>query len=122
MTAPVTLYGLLHETPAVNVKTWVYGVTRAILDSDPSPSKMLIVGQKFSLNARVRTTTNLNVRTDPGTSNPEITGSGYPGFAPSGTTGIVIDGPISSDGFVWWKVQFDAGYVGWCADNWLEKL
>lgn len=93
-----------------------------LLDKEPSPSQKLIVGQKFSLNARVRTTTNLNVRTGPGTSYPEITGNGYPGFAPSGTTGTVKDGPISSDGFIWWKVQFDPGYIGWCAENWLEKI
>ncbi|MCH8987455.1 MAG: hypothetical protein IIA92_01440, partial [Chloroflexi bacterium] len=105
---------------------WIqFGVWRdsiTLLYKEPSPSQLLIVGQKFSLNARVRTTANLNVRTGPGTSYPEISGNGYPGYAPSGTAGTVISGPTSSDGFVWWRVQFDAGYTGWCADNWLEKL
>jgi uncharacterized repeat protein (TIGR02543 family) len=109
---------------------WVqFGVWKAtpftapnLLDRDPSPSQLLIVGQKFSINARVRTTANLNIRILPGTGNPEISGSGYPGFAPSGATGTVKDGPISSDGYVWWRIQFDAGYTGWGADNWLEGL
>ena len=75
-----------------------------------------------SINARVRTTANLNIRTAAGTGNPEISGGGYPGFAPSGSIGTVKEGPISSDGFVWWRIQFDAGYTGWGADNWLEGL
>ncbi|MCH8282781.1 MAG: hypothetical protein IIC96_19130 [Chloroflexi bacterium] len=93
-----------------------------LLDIGPSPSRKLISGQNFLLNAAVRTTTNLNVRTGPGTKYPEISDSAYSSFAPTGASGTVKDGPISSGGYVWWKVQFDPGYIGWCAENWLEKI
>lgn len=106
-------YGVWIDTPFIPAN---------LLDKKPSPSQKLIVVQKFSQNSRVQTTANLNVRTNPGTEFAEITGNGYPGFAPAGATGTVVDGPIASDGFVWWKVEFDSGYTGWSAENWLESI
>ena len=112
---------------------WVqFGVWRAtpftagnLLDKQPSPSQKLIVGQvaaKFQVGDRVRTTANLNVRTGAGTSYLEISDPDYPGNAPSGSTGTVLSGPVSADGFTWWLVAFDAGYTGWCVENWLEEI
>ena len=99
-------------------------IAENLLGKDPSPSQKLIVGQtagKFQIGDRVGTTANLNVRTGPGTGFPEIDDLDYPGVAPSGAIGTVLDGPISANDFIWWRVQFDDGYTGWCAENWLEE-
>lgn len=99
-------------------------VSENLLDKKPSPSQKLIAGHelaKFSAGDRVRTTANVNVRTGPGTSCPEITDPDYPGYAPAGNTGVVLSGPVSANGYVWWEIQYDAGYTGWSAENWLEK-
>ena len=112
---------------------WVqFGIWKAtpftsenLLDREPSTSQKLIVGQaaaRFQVGGRVRTTANLNVRTGAGTSYPEIGDPDYPGNAPSGSTYTVLDGSASADGFTWWRVEFDAGYTGRCAENWLEEI
>lgn len=68
----------------------------------------------------VYTTTALSVRSGPGTGYSRIA------VADAETGGQVIDGPVSSDGYTWWKVEYeedsDNGPVtGWSAegDNWL---
>jgi len=40
---------------------------------------------------------------------------------PAGSTGVVLSEPVSVDGYVWGEIQYDAGYAGWSAKNWLEK-
>ena len=98
--------------------------TENLLDKEPSPSQKLIVGHdpaKFHIGDRVQTTTNLNVRTGPGTGRPEITDPDYSGYAPVDSTGVVLSGPVSADGYVWWEIQYDAGYTGWSAEDWLTK-
>ena len=75
---------------------------------------------KFNTGDTVHTTANLNVRTGAGVSYPEISDPDYPGYAPTGTTGVILDGPESADGYIWWKVEYDAGYTGWSAQDWLE--
>jgi len=76
---------------------------------------------KFNIGDTVRVTENLNVRTGAGTSYSEITDPDYPGYAPAGTSGKVLEGPKSADGYTWWKVEYNAGYTGWSAQDWLEK-
>jgi len=87
------------------------------------PSRINISqASKFSIDDSVRTTANLNVRTGPGTTGySEITDLDYPGYAPAGSTGVVVSEPVSAGGYVWWKIQYDAGYIGWSAENWLEN-
>ena len=60
----------------------------------------------FGVGDTVEVTTNLNVRTGPSTSNPEITDPDYPGYAPAGTQGKVLDEPASADGYLAWKVDY----------------
>ena len=92
-----------------------------LLHKEPSPAGVLTVA-KFRVGDRVRVTTNLNVRTGPSTSHPEITDPDYPGYAPAGSLGTVVDGPISADGYVWWKSQYDLGFTGWSVENGLERI
>lgn len=66
-------------------------------------------------------TTNVTVSTGLGISYPEITDPDYINNAPVGSTGIVISGPVSAIGYIWWKVQYNAGFTGWSVENWLEK-
>ena len=63
----------------------------------------------------VRVTTGLNVRTEPGTSGSKIT------TMAAGSTGTVLEGPVSAEGYTWWRISYDDGTTGWSADNWLEK-
>ena len=77
---------------------------------------------EFSEGDRVRTGTNVNVRTGPGTSYPEITDPDYPGYVPAYSNGVVLSGPVFANGYIWWEIQYDAGYAGWSVGEWLEKM
>lgn len=80
-------------------------------------------GANFGVGDAVEVTTNLNVRTGPGTSYPEITDPDYHDYAPAGTRGEVVDGPSSADGYTWWQVNFGPGlYSGWSVEGGLEKV
>jgi hypothetical protein len=36
--------------------------------------------------------------------------------------GTVVEGPVSADGFRWWRVDFDSGIDGWAVEHYLERL
>ncbi|MCB9007338.1 MAG: SH3 domain-containing protein [Ardenticatenaceae bacterium] len=40
---------------------------------------------------------------------------------PEGSRLIVLEGPVTADGFNWWKMRGDDG-EGWCADRWLHPV
>lgn len=76
----------------------------------------------IAVTSSVYTTTALNVR--------EGAGTGYATIATADqyTGGYVVDGPVSADGYTWWKVRYngdsDNGWVtGWSAegDGWLVQ-
>lgn len=72
----------------------------------------------FSIGDTVEVTTDLNVCTGAGTGYCEITDSDYPGYAPTGTTGKILSGPSSADGYIWWEVDFGPGlYSGWSTED-----
>ena len=78
---------------------------------------------KFNIGDTVEVTANLNVRTGPGTSYPEITDPDYLGYAPKGTIGKILGGPSSADGYIWWSVDFGPGlYSGWSVEDGLKKV
>ncbi len=97
------------------------------LAQEPANPARLIVGlpavvsTKFRTGDRVRVTTAVNVRTGPGTTNPKVTHVNYRDTAPPGTEGKIIGGPDKADGYVWWRVEFDVGYTGWCIEDALTK-
>src|SRR3989339_710893 len=73
------------------------------------------VSTKLAINDNVKTTTTLNVR-----ATPSITGT-LLGSQVLGAFGTIIGGPVSSDGYWWWQVNYDSAPDGWSAENWLEK-
>lgn len=93
----------------------------------PASPASLIIGvpavasTKFKVGDRVRVTQSVNVRTGPGTGSPRVTHVNYRDAAPAGVEGKVIGGPEKADGYVWWRVEFDAGYTGWCIEDALTK-
>ena len=82
-----------------------------------------IASASISIGDDVKVTTNLNVRTGPGTGHPEIIDPDYPGYAPTGTMGITLSGPSSANGYTWWEVDYGPGlYSGWSVEGGLEKV
>lgn len=100
---------------------WKDQVGDTLLHKAPSPAEILSVA-KFLIGDRVQVTQNLNVRTGPGVAYVEITNPDYPGFAPTGTRGTMLEGPVSADGYVWCKVRYDQGYAGWSVENGLSRI
>ncbi len=70
---------------------------------------------KFSLNDRVQTIADLNVRATPSTSGTFL------GKQPTGALGTVIGGPVFADGYTWWNINYDTGADGWSIENYLVK-
>ncbi|MDQ3014759.1 MAG: fibronectin type III domain-containing protein [bacterium] len=73
----------------------------------------------FKINDRieVKATGGINVRSSAGISSTNLLGSN-----PYLTKGTIIEGPIVSGGFTWWKINFDTGFDGWSGENNLRKL
>lgn len=76
--------------------------------------------KNYSYLTPVFTTSDLSVRENPTTS------AARKAVAAKRTGGRVFEGPESSDGYNWWKVQFsgdsDNGSVtGWVAEDWLSE-
>ena len=83
----------------------------------------VVYAATFNIGDTVEVTENLNVRTGPGTAYPEITDPDYIDYAPAGTRGKILDGPINANGYTWWKVDYGPGlYSGWSVEGGLQKL
>ncbi len=37
-----------------------------------------------------------------------------------GTILEVLEGPEEADGYTWWRLEDEDGFIGWAADTWLE--
>jgi len=71
---------------------------------------------KFRIGDAVRVTTaGLRVRQGPGSRFALIRSVSPP------EGGVVIAGPIASDGYVWWAVRYRSGLVGWSIENGLSR-
>lgn len=69
----------------------------------------------IDVGSTVATTANLNSRAWASLDAPV-------GFTvPAGSTGTVDDGPVESDGFTWWHVDWETESVGWSVEEYLER-
>jgi len=71
---------------------------------------------KFGLNDAVRVTAALNLRTSASTSASVIA------VLAVGTTGTIMGGPTSANGYTWWQLRTASGTTGWCVETWLEEI
>ena len=70
---------------------------------------------KFAYDDRTVTTGDLSVRAGPGTSHTRLD------VASEDTTGRVVGGPETADGYTWWEIEYEDGVEnGWSAENWLD--
>jgi N-acetylmuramoyl-L-alanine amidase len=70
---------------------------------------------KFQINDKFRVTETMNLRSSASTSASVVQSM------PAGTTGTVIGGPTSANGYVWWNVRLTSGTTGWAVENWLVE-
>ncbi len=72
---------------------------------------------KFKKGDKVGVTTQtLSVRSLPST------GSKLLGYQRLNATGIVLDGPKTANGFIWWKINYATGVDGWSVDKYLKLI
>jgi len=93
---------------------WKNGAYRQYITEAENALGVAPLDSVFTNGERVRATKNLNVRAEPGTSGSMIT------TMPEGSTGTILDGPVSAEGYTWWEISYDDGTTGWSASNWLE--
>jgi hypothetical protein len=56
----------------------------------------------------------LSYRSGPGLNYARLT------IVKDGTILEVLEGPEEADGYVWWRLEDEDGFIGWAADDWLE--
>lgn len=91
---------------------WLNSGTSSSVTGQSTP---ISTGQ-FSVGSKVETTAGLHVRSVPSLSEDA---SKIPTM-PTGSTGTILAGPISADGFTWWRIKYDDGKIGWSEDKRLE--
>jgi hypothetical protein len=84
----------------------------------PSPIPIATPGVAKGKTARVIATGGLNVRGEASVSAPTV------GKLDPGTIVTILEGPVASDDYTWWRIDDDSGTVGWAAggtpqDPWL---
>ena len=56
----------------------------------------------------------LSYRSGPGLNYARLT------IVKDGTTLKVLEGPDEADGYTWWRLEDEDGFIGWAAEDWLE--
>ena len=56
----------------------------------------------------------LSYRSGPGLNYARLT------IVKDGTLLKVLEGPEEADGYTWWRLEDEDGFIGWAADDWLE--
>ena len=56
----------------------------------------------------------LSYRSGPGLNYARLT------LVKDGTILKVLEGPEEADGYTWWRLEDEDGFIGWAADDWLE--
>ena len=77
----------------------------------PSPTPTIVVRNPLTIGepARITVAGGLNVREQPTVRSPAVT------LLAQGKRILVLEGPVSSDGYTWWKVDDNQGTIGWVA-------
>ena len=75
-----------------------------------------ITTNKFSIGNNIKTNANVNVRKTASPTGPSV------GVEKLGATGIVIGGPTTQGGIIWWQIQYSNGLLGWSAESFLDKV
>ena len=77
----------------------------------PPPTPTIVVRNPLTIGepARITVVGGLNVREQPTVTSPAVT------LLAQGKRITVLEGPVSSDGYIWWKVDDNQGTVGWVA-------
>jgi len=90
----------------------------AVPTQAPAPEPTAAQSTAVGVGARVEVTgtgaANLRVRQVPGIDAVSLR------FVPDGTRFVVIAGPENASGYTWWKVDDQAGTVGWVAGQFLR--
>jgi len=94
------------ETPSGSTPTITPAASQIACPAEGKP--------KFTQGQEVITTDALKVRENPGLGAKEIK------VQPKGTSGKILEGPVCADNYIWWKVEYQDGTIGWSAENWLE--
>lgn len=89
----------------------VLSATPVATAAPPTPSGQLQIGAKAVVKGVGAA--GLNVRASPSLSGKQVM------LAKEGQVFAIVDGPQSADGYQWWKVQDQAGTVGWAAATYL---
>ncbi|HET7325493.1 MAG TPA: N-acetylmuramoyl-L-alanine amidase [Halococcus sp.] len=79
-------------------------------DSDDDGSS----GDGFSDGQQVQSTVDLNTRYRPGLESRVLD------TQPTGTTGEIMNGPVSEDGYTWWGVHWSDDVWGWSVERYLD--
>jgi Tol biopolymer transport system component len=97
-----------------NVWKMMFGDTGECVPAPPITACPLEGEPKFKQGDGVITTDALKVREDPDIGSAEIK------TQPKGTQGKIFEGPACADDYVWWKIEYQDGTIGWSAQDWLE--
>lgn len=81
-----------------------------------STTKYQTVASNLSVYGTVSTTEYLKVRATPTLSGEAL------GTQSVNAGGVIVDGPISADGYTWWKIDYATGPDGWSAGTYLRKI
>ena len=92
---------LSNGTTGWSTENWLVKTT-----GTPPPT-----GGKFDAGDAVRVTERANFRTGAGTSNGVIATLAV------GTTGTILGGPTSANGYVWWQMRTSGGTSGWIIED-----
>lgn len=109
-----TLVDIISGPTAANGYDWYYAVANSIAGYVAgaflgSTGGDFVVGDTVFVDSD-----NVNVRSGPGTGFSIIDLANY------GTVGSVIAGPSDSDGYVWYKLQYNGSSIGWIAGDFLS--
>lgn len=74
------------------------------------------VSEKFIVGDRIETSQKVNIRTTASLSGKLL------GKQKTGAQGTITKGPVSSNGYIWWSVNYDTGADGWSAEDFLRNF